>query len=387
MACVWKHPECNYWFARFRDERGVWVNRSTRTADRARASEIARSLEHAATLACAGNLTQDRARALVSEILERTTGGAESVQSETVEQFFSSHRQTLAGTVSDGTLARYKGVMARFEAHLGSRAKRVLNGILPKDVQSYVTARSREVEASTVASDLKDLRAVFNSAVELGVMDKQPARGIRMPQGHALERDVFNPGQLRLLLSTATGDWKTAILFGCFVGARLGDVVKLRWSDVDFSEGEGGTISFKQSKATRSAKGSKLVRTLKVPLATDLRVHLESIASDQAEEFIMPSLANRRPGGRNGLSGSFVRIVEKAGIDPRYVEAKGKRFAKLSFHSLRHGFNSALANADVSQEMRMKLTGHLSAAVNSRYTHHDIATLGQAVAKLPRIST
>ena len=99
----------------------------------------------------------------------------------------------------------------------------------------------------------------------------------------------------------------------------------------------------------------------------------------------MPALATRRPGGRNGLSGTFVRLVEKAGIDPRYVEAKGKRFAKLSFHSLRHSFNSALANAGVSQELRMKLTGHATVAMNSQYTHTELATLGRAVGKLPSL--
>jgi integrase len=145
---------------------------------------------------------------------------------------------------------------------------------------------------------------------------------------------------------------------------------------VNFAAGETGTLTFRQSKTGKATV---------VPLAADLRAHLESLAGDQAEEFIMPTLANRRPGGRNGLSGTFVRLVEKAGLDPRYVEAKGKRFAKLSFHSLRHSFNSALANAGVSQEVRMKLTGHQTTAMNSNYTHHELETLGNAVAKLPSI--
>jgi integrase len=52
---------------------------------------------------------------------------------------------------------------------------------------------------------------------------------------------------------------------------------------------------------------------------------------------------------------------------------------------LRHSFNSALVNADVSQEIRQKLTGHASAAMNEVYTHRELEPLRKAIAKLPRI--
>jgi integrase len=374
MASLWKHPKSPFWFARFCDERGVWVNRSTKHTDRNKAQEVARTLEHAAKAARQGNLTQDRARTLVSEILERTTDNTESIRSETVEAFFQRHVESLAETVSAGTLARYRSVMDRFQCHLGPRAKRVLNGILPSDVQAYATARSRNVGATTVAADLKDLRAIFNAAVGLGLMDKSPVRGIRTAKGEAMTRDVFSPSQVAGLFRVAKGDWKTAILCGYFLGARLGDVVQLRWKDVNFSEGNTGTITFRQAKTGRA---------IKIPLAIDLKAHMESIAGDQPDTFLMPALADRRPGGRNGLSGTFMRLVEEAGIDPQYVEAKGKRFAKLSFHSLRHSFNSALADAGVGQDVRMKLTGHRTAAMNTAYTHTDLARLSEAIAKMP----
>lgn len=376
MASVWKHPKSPFWFARFADERGVWVNRSTKHTDRNKAQEIARTLEHAAKTARQGNLTQDRARALVSEILERTTDNTESIRSETVEAFFKRHIESLSESVSAGTLARYRSVMERFQAHLGPRAKRVLNAILPGDVQAYATTRSRVVGATTVAADLKDLRAIFNAAVNLGLMDKSPIRGIRTAKGEAMTRDVFSPSQVSALLGVAKGDWKTAILCGYFLGARLGDVVQLRWQDVKFPEGDTGTITYRQAKT-----GSAIT----IPLASNLQAHLQAISSDKPDGFLMPSLADRRPGGRNGLSGTFMRLVDEAGIDPQYVEAKGKRFAKLSFHSLRHSFNSALANAGVSQDVRMKLTGHKTAAMNSHYTHTDLARLSEAVAKLPSV--
>ena len=51
---------------------------------------------------------------------------------------------------------------------------------------------------------------------------------------------------------------------------------------------------------------------------------------------------------------------------------------------LRHSFTSWLAEADVHADVRQKLTGHSSAGVHARYTHHDEA-LERAVASLPNL--
>ena len=68
------------------------------------------------------------------------------------------------------------------------------------------------------------------------------------------------------------------------------------------------------------------------------------------------------------------RVLVDAGIDEGNIRerngAAGRSVSALSFHSLRHSFNSALANAGVSQELRQKLTGHASADMNTIYTHH-----------------
>jgi integrase len=52
---------------------------------------------------------------------------------------------------------------------------------------------------------------------------------------------------------------------------------------------------------------------------------------------------------------------------------------------LRHSFASILANADVSAEVRMRLTGHATSVVHASYTHHAAATLAAAIDKLPTI--
>jgi integrase len=86
---------------------------------------------------------------------------------------------------------------------------------------------------------------------------------------------------------------------------------------------------------------------------------------------------------------AFKRIMERAGIDAGVIRerkgAAGRSVSALSFHSLRHSFNSALANAEVPQELRQKLTGHASADMNTVYTHHELDTLRAAVQTIGRL--
>jgi integrase len=62
-----------------------------------------------------------------------------------------------------------------------------------------------------------------------------------------------------------------------------------------------------------------------------------------------------------------------------------RQLSRRTFHALRHSFNSAMANAGVSQEVRMKLTGHKTESVNRGYTHHELEPLRAAVKKIPSL--
>lgn len=62
-----------------------------------------------------------------------------------------------------------------------------------------------------------------------------------------------------------------------------------------------------------------------------------------------------------------------------------RKSVRRTLHSLRYSFNSALANAGVSQEIRVKFTGHSSNAMNDRYTKLDRKPLGDAIEKLPKL--
>jgi len=44
-----------------------------------------------------------------------------------------------------------------------------------------------------------------------------------------------------------------------------------------------------------------------------------------------------------------------------------------------------MANAGVGEELRMKLTGHSTREQHKKYTHHELAPLRAAIAKLPSL--
>ena len=123
-----------------------------------------------------------------------------------------------------------------------------------------------------------------------------------------------------------------------------------------------------------------------IPLHAELERHLLK-SPGVGRAFVFPSLAGKGTGGKLGLSGQFAAIMARAGIEGKITRhtAQGRANNSLSFHSLRHSFNSVLANAGVSQEIRMKLTGHMSAEMNKGYTHHELAPLRAAVAVIPSI--
>ena len=194
-----------------------------------------------------------------------------------------------------------------------------------------------------------------------------------MPKEVSSERELFTHDEVQTLNRAApTHEWQTLILLGYFIGARLTDCVLMKWENI---QPEKNRLEYEQKKT-----GKKVG----VPLHLNLVEHLNFISAFGTKGFLCPKLASKVTGGRRGLSEGFKRIVVKAGIDPMTVKGKGIRnFTKLSFHSLRHSFNSVLANAGVSEEVRRKMTGHASPMMNQKYTHLDGERLKEAMDTFP----
>jgi integrase len=373
MASVHRRPASQYWHAAFRGTDGRLTLRSTKCKDRSKALATAFEFERAAKLAGAGNLVEAQARKVIADIMERA-GTEETLRTPSVADFLNQWIASKQTRKAANTGHRYRIAVEKFLDVLADRQNKPLTALTPRDVERYMDSRTKEKLApSTVVLSVKVIRTALNHARRQGLIPTNPAEAVELPKAKGVERGTFSPEEVKILVDTAQGEWKTLILLAYYTGARLSDCCRMTWADTDLS-----TITYTQAKT-----GEKVT----VPIHPDLAAHLNKLAgTDKPEVFIMPHMAGLKPGGRHGLSEGFKHIMRNAGLDMEKVKSAGiRQLSRRTFHALRHSFTSALANQGVSPELRMKLTGHKTESVHRGYTHHELEKLRAAIEKIPSL--
>lgn len=359
MASIFKKPRSPFYFAAYRDADGQRRQKTTKTKDRGKAIDFARTLERLAANGRNRVLTESVARQAVSQLVEQSTG--EPLQFHTAGAWLDEWLAGKKGVTTERTRLKYEQYIGEFRDSLGDKAKTPLNGISPRDIRTFRDALARAGHSPvTVNSALKILASPFNAALRLGYITVNPCAGVEPLRDEAdAEKDVFTADQVEKLIAAAEGDWKGAILAGYRTGLRLRDVTELRWESVDFK------TSFLRVKTRKTGA------VVMIPLHPELDEWLREQTRGIGKAPVFPTLAGKTGGGKSGLSMKFRGIMERAGIVGRILRERAEKSAgrtqsSLSFHSLRHSFNSGLANAGVAQELRQKLTGHASAAMNAK---------------------
>ena len=340
------------------------------------------ALERAADLGRGGNLVENRAKQLISEIVERA--GGDPLTFRSVKEFSQEWILSKVSTKAEGTSIRYKGIMESFLTFLGDKkAKLSIASIAPRDVLAFRDNEVRLGKSETTANlALKTLRAFFNSARRQGLITSNPAEAVETFDAVKEQRDVFTNDQIKALFNAAPDDWKTMILLGYNLGSRISDCATMTWRSIDL---DAKLIRYMPQKTRRGGD------VLLIPIMPELEAHLLSLpSSDDANAPLCPTLYSKGTGGNRGLSSTFNRIMEKAEVyadQGEEKQGKGRRFKTLGFHSLRHTHTSELANAGVPSEVRRKITGHKDERTHAIYTHLDLDTKRRALKKMPSITS
>ena len=337
---------------------------------------MAHVLQKAAKEARQQRLTEARARDLLSEILQGVNG--EGLRTFTLAEWLNHFVKQKQKSRADKTALRHEQVMNECVGFLGSRARLNIAAITSKDIADWRDSReSRGLSPATLNGDITVLSAAFNAALRQGHISVNPCLAIEPVKDKAgVRKGTFTLGQITALGKTASGDWRGLILTAFYTGQRLGDCANLRWDQIDLAS---KIVRFQPGKT-----GGEII----MPLNPVLADYLGRLGKSKADEtFVFPSLAQRNI---SPLSKYFKKIMQRAGIVQRVIrerkaESGGRCVNALTFHSLRHTFNSILANAGIPEETRMALTGHTTREMNQRYTHRELAIYREAVSVLPRI--
>ena len=332
-----------------------------------------------------GDFNETTAREVLDHILRASGNGA--IKAESVQDFARTWLANRAEDLAPGTLVAYRHAIDLFLTHLGAGASKPLDSVTSRHIETFKAGRiAAGLSAKTVDRDLKVVRSIFRAGVNQAQTRFDPTQAVPLvsrkskAKAQKVSREILSSAELDAILSKATGEWLTAALIGRYTGARLGDCVRMRWSNIDLTE---RVIRYSDQKTGKDYA---------VPIHHRLQEHLMSIASnDNPHGLLSPTLAGKETGGCNGLSAQFQKVMKTAGVDTMEVDTKvlkkvegktARTLARRSFHSLRHTYNTELANADVPQEIRRKLVGHSSDDVNDIYTHLDIALFRSAIEKL-----
>lgn len=382
MASIHRHSSKRspYWFGKFTGADGRPCVKTTKQRDRKKAMEVAFKFEKVAAQARAGLLIESQARKVIAELYE--VGAGEPLELATAKEFFEQWRKLVKDKNAPGTSLRYDRAVESFVAGLGPKANFDLRHINARDIIKFRDAEIKKgVTNKTANLAIRTISIALNVAKRQQLIVHNPVDGVESLPADGESRLCFSDEQILKLLATADVEWKGMVLIGYYVGPRISVCAKMTYGQFDTSS---SWIKYKPNKVRRGAKP----KDISCPMHPAVKEYILSLPKGAKDAPIFPKLSSRGTAGKTGLSESFQDLMLKAGIEIPMGREKvgvGRQFRMLGFHSLRHTFNSNLANAGVSQEIRKLLIGHASDTVNDTYTHLSNGALSDAMAKLPTI--
>src|SRR5262249_26669151 len=186
---------------------------------------------------------------------------------------------------------------------------------------------------------------------------------------------VPNAHQLvRLIDAARDTKWEVPVLLSATTGARRGEVLALRWQNVDLERGRvgvrdalqrppGGELRFVPPKTARAVRDSPLaavaIERLRVHRVEQNRRRL-ALGLGWNDHDLVSEAGDGSPLDPDNYTYGFSRIAIRAGLPG------------VRLHDLRHGVATALANSGTPGVVTSKMLGHASVAFTlATYTHVD----------------
>lgn len=200
---------------------------------------------------------------------------------------------------------------------------------------------SKPIRPATVNREVDTLKSILSKAVEWGKLLASPARGIkRLKVENTRTRTLTDDEQARLLAASPK-KLRAILLLALITGARIGELLALRWEHVDAD-----ALTFLETKNGKSRR---------IPLSPAIKTVLGTLARQHA--WVFTNAQTEAP--YKSVRQVFNRAVTRAKI----------LTGDVTLHTLRHTALSRMIADNLDDYTVMAVSGHSSTRMLARYTH------------------
>ncbi|MED0676944.1 tyrosine-type recombinase/integrase [Aneurinibacillus thermoaerophilus] len=329
------------------------------------------------------NTKKEAEKALAQKINELHTGQFVDATKETVGEYLSVWLEDKKAQVRPGTWKSYRWLVNRMVEHIG---KVKLADLKPQHLQkmyNQLQKGERPLSARSVLHAHLVIQEALDRAMKWGMIHRNVAEAVDAPRPKKVEMSVWNAEQIRQFLEVAKEDRHyIAFLLAITTGMRKGEILGLRWKDIDLEQ---GTLSVRQT-FTRAEKGhdfqepksSSGLRSIALSPGTieALRAHKiqqskEKLKAGSLYQDIGMVVATSigTPVLSRNLDRTWFRLMKKAGV-PR-----------IRFHDLRHTHATLMLKQGVHPKIVSERLGHANIGITLDTYSHVLPGLQEAAAK------
>lgn len=215
--------------------------------------------------------------------------------------------------------------------------------------------------AGTASRTVGLLGGILTYAVSEGIIDTNPARGVKRPADNKMERRLTAKEYRALgkaLEAAETEAWqgRAGVWLLALTGARISEIRGLKHTDVDI---DGQCIRLGDTKTGASVR----------PLGESAVDVLKGIERTPGSGYVLPGVRDdQKP--YSVIDDVLDRLVAAAGLED------------VTAHTLRHSFASVAGDLEYSDSTIGAMIGHVGTTITSRYVHRLDAVLVAAADKV-----
>ena len=265
------------------------------------------------------------------------------------------------------TYERYRLIV---EQHIKDKTGSIeLNDLSPLVLQSFITEllqrgnkkTGKGLSANSVNAVISVIQSSLRTAHLLGLTKEYMADKLKRPK--LIERPVEcfslkEQKQIEQAVLNSKKDKLFGILLCLYSGLRIGELIALQWSDIDFAK---GTLTV--SKSCHDGKNGLIIDEPKtatsrrtIPLPKQLMPLVKMLKKRSDTDFVVSS--HGKPVSVRSYQRSFELLLKKLDIPHR------------GFHSLRHTFATRAIECGMDVKTLSEILGHKNPTVTlNRYAH------------------